>query len=61
MSDSDITISKDFKIAVISMLKNLQKTGIYWGEIGELQDRGGNYKRINPRSEEYVTPNFLNY
>lgn len=58
MNDSDITIRKDLKIAVISMLKNLQKTGICWGEIGELQDRGGNYKRINPRTKEYVTPIF---
>ena len=31
MNDSDITIRKDLKIAVISMLKNLQKTGICWG------------------------------
>ena len=36
ISDSDITISEDLKITVISMLKNLQKTGICWGEIGEL-------------------------
>lgn len=50
MSDSDITISKDLKITVISMLKNLQKTGICWGEIGELQDRGENCKKIKWKS-----------
>ena len=55
---------KDFKITMLSVLKNLQKTGVCWGEMGEPQERGGNYKREpngNPRTEEYVVQNFLNY